>query len=122
MAALMIFTVSYAGIRLKVRVLPTVRDVHKEYESNYTDGKAIRRSGNNVDGFFAPTVRRDARFFGTVVLPLNGCLPELIPHEVGHVVRRKMGVIDSSNEERFCMAIGILSSRIARKIKRGVAA
>ena len=112
MAALKIFTVSYRGIRIKVRLLPTVADVHREY----TEGKRLR-NGTRIHAFFAPTTSPSAKFTGTIVLPVDGKLQELIPHEVTHAVLHKVRVCVASDDEGFATAVGILSARIARKIE-----
>lgn len=118
--ALMVFTVSYGGIRLKVRVLPTIRDVHREYEARHVDGKALARKGKNVEGFFTDSRHAAAKHIGTVLLPAVGCLDELIPHEVFHVVMHKFKIVHRDDDETAALAVGILSARIARKIQRGV--
>jgi len=113
MAALMIFAVSHAGIRLRVRLLPTVRDVHREYSAV---GKC--RRGKMVHAFFQPTGAPNRKYNGTIVLPSNGRLAELIPHEVTHAVLDKIGGVHCSDDESCATAIGVLSARIARKIGR----
>lgn len=118
--ALMVFTVSYGGIRLKVRVLPTVRDVHREYEANHIDGKALARKGKNVEGFFTSTRHGSAKHIGTILLPAVGYLDELIPHEVFHVVMHKFKSVHCDDDEAAALAVGALSARIARKIARGM--
>lgn len=115
MKALKIFTVSYGGIRIKVRLLPTVADVHREY----TEG-VPRRDSKIVHAFFSPTARVDAKHIGTIALPVNGRLAELIPHEVVHAVMHKIGGVHCSDDEALATAVGMLSARIVRKI--GVAA
>ena len=112
MAALKIFTVAYLGIRLKVRVLPCIADVHREY----TAGKRLR-NGTLIHAFFAPMSSPAAQFTGTVVLPIDGKLAELIPHEVTHAVLHKCRVAVASDDEGFATAVGVLSARIARKIE-----
>ena len=115
MAALKIFTVSYRGIRIKVRVLPSVADVHREY----TEGKRLR-NGKTVHAFFAPMFSPAAKHTGTMVLPIDGNLDELVPHETVHAVMGTMGGVHCSDDEALATAVGILSARIRRKI--GVAA
>lgn len=110
-AALKVFTVSYGGIRIKVRLLPTIRDVHREY----TEGKR-RRDGKIVHAFFEPMRSPAAKYTGTMVLPLDGDLDELVPHEVVHAVMDKIGGVHFTEDETFAAAVGVLSARIARKI------
>lgn len=71
MAALKVFSVSHGGIRIKVRLLPTVADVHREHQA------VARRchDGNTVCAFFLPTPRA-TRYVGTITLPLQGKLRE----------------------------------------------
>jgi len=116
MAALMVFTVSYNGIRIKVRVLPSTRDVQREFSKGYRQ----RANGKHIHAFFAPALAANAKHLGTIVLPTNSSLEELIPHEVTHAVMHKMGGVHCSDDEALATAIGILSGRIARKISRGV--
>ena len=111
MAALKVFTVSYGGVRIKVRVLPTITDVHREY----TDGKR-RRDGKTIHAFFEPTRSPAAKYIGTIVLPVNGPLEELIPHETVHAVLHKMVVAHAMDDESLATTVGVLSARIARKI------
>lgn len=92
-AAIKIFTVNYNGIRIKVRLLPTARDVHREY----TAGKR-RRDGKTVHAFFDPKYSPSSKYTGTMVLPLDGRLEELIPHEVVHAVMSTIGGVHCSEE------------------------
>lgn len=115
MAALKIFTVSYGGIRLKVRLLPTIRDVHREFVAGY----ARRRDRKTVHAFFAPTSRATAKHTGTIVLPADGRLEELIPHEVVHAVMAKIGGVHHTDDEALATTVGVLSARIARRIEAG---
>lgn len=115
MAALKVFTVSYRGIRLRVRVLPTIIDVHREYVAG-----ARRRDGKKVHAFFSPLHHPSAKHSGTIVLPADGRLEELIPHEVVHAVMDKIGGVHCSDDEALATAVGVLSARIARKIQREV--
>jgi hypothetical protein len=115
-AALMVFTVTHGNIRIKVRVLPTVRDVHREFVVGY----ARPRAGKIVHAFFAPTTHPSAKHLGTIVLPTNGRLAELIPHEVTHAVMHKLGGVHCTDDEALATAVGVLSARIARKIEQGV--
>lgn len=112
--ALATFTVRHGTLRLKVRVLPTTRDVHREY----IKGGKQRANGKHVHAFFQPTAT--ANHIGTVVLPSNGRLAELIPHEVAHAVIHALGGVLSHDDEACCTAVGVLSARITRKIKSAV--
>ena len=114
--ALMVFAVCHNGIRIRVRLLPSASDVHSEYIAGYKR----MRGGLHVHAFFSPTSHAAAHHLGTIVLPSNGRLEELIPHEVTHAVMHKFGGVHCSDDEALATAIGILSARIARKIARGV--
>ena len=112
--ALMVFAVSYGGIRIKVRVLPHAKDV---YEA--CTGAKWRTRAELPRAFFRPAAR-SGKYTGTIVLAGNDDIAEIVPHEVTHAVLHKMGSVDSDNDEAFALAVGILSSRIAKKIWRGV--
>lgn len=111
MPVLKVFTVNYGGIRIKVKVLPTVADVHREHQ----DVARRCRPGSVVMAFFLPA-QRAARHVGTIVLPLDKRLPEFIPHEVTHAVLHKMGGVLSADDEKFATAVGRLTASIHRKI------
>jgi hypothetical protein len=107
------FTVTHRKIRIKIKLLPTVVDVHRAY----TGGTSVpRRVGSSVvHGFFAPSAQ--AKYIGTIVLPLNGSdLLETIPHEVAHAVIHAQNGVLSHDDEACCTAIGVLSAQIAKKI------
>jgi hypothetical protein len=110
MASIKTFSVSHRGIHLKVRVLPKVTDVHREF----TDGKR-RRDGKIVHAFFQSASQK-AKHIGTVVFPLNGNHIELVPHEVSHaVIHAHCGVL-AHDDEATATAIGMLSAKIFRKL------
>ena len=114
--ALATFTVRHGTLCLKVRVLPSIRDVHLEY----IKGGKQRANGKTIHAFFEPTTHPIAKHVGTVVLPLNGRLEELIPHEVTHAVIHALGGVLSHDDEACCTAVGVLSARIARKVGSSV--
>jgi hypothetical protein len=105
------FTVSHANIRVKVRLLPTVMDVHREHQA-----RCLRcRDGNNICAFFLPA-QRVGRYVGTIVLPLAGKLHELVPHEVTHAVIHSLNGVLSHDDEACCTAVGRISARIFNHI------
>lgn len=111
------FTVSHGKIRLFVRVLPTVQDVHKAYH----DG-VDKRTGDCVYSFFdAPSAR--SRYTGTLCFAEGTRLYELVPHEVFHAVAHHYqlfpegGTPRTDNEEVVAKAVGILSARVLDKIE-----
>jgi hypothetical protein len=114
MAALMIFTVAFAGIRLKVRLLSTIAEVHREYRGAI---KTRIRDGKIVHAFFQPTTSPAAQYIGTIVLPVDGRLDELIPHEVTHACLHKFVGVHRTDDEMLATAVGILSARIRRRIE-----
>lgn len=118
--ALMVFTVSYGGIRIRVRLLPICQDVHREYKSSPPATRMRIGKGKTVCAFSSPTNHVMAKYTSTIVLPSNGPLDELIPHEVFHTVIDKFKSVHFTDDEAAATAVGILSARIARKISRGV--
>lgn len=112
--ALARFTVAAGGIRLRVRVLPTMRDVDAEYR----DGDRPRRDGKLVPAFFAPARRTDAKHLGTVVLCADGCAEELVPHEIAHAVVHAHQSVTAADDERFATTVGLLSARVHRHLRR----
>jgi len=107
------FTVSHGSIRIKVRLLPTVADVHREHQA------VARRchDGNTICAFFLPA-QRAARHIGTIVLPLQGKLHEYVPHEVSHAVIHAQNGVLSHDDEACCTAIGRISARIFTHIEQ----
>lgn len=107
------FNVSYGGIRIKVKLLPTVADVHREHQAVARQC----RDGKMVQAFFLPA-QRVAKVIGTIVLPLQGKLPELVPHEVTHAVIHYLNGVLSHDDEACCTAVGKISLRIFRRIEQ----
>lgn len=110
--ALAIFTVRHGACRLRVRLLPTVRDVDAEYR----EGKR-RRGGKWVHGFFMPSRAANAVHVGTVVLPANGRLAEIVPHEVTHAAMHHQGNVSAEDDERHATTVGLLSARIFARLR-----
>lgn len=110
--ALAVFTVSHQRLRLRVRVLPAVADV----DAAYLEGRR-RSDGKTVHAYFQPTLRA-ARHVGTVVLPADGRLAELIPHEVVHAVMHRIGGVHCTDDEALATTVGLLSARITRRCAR----
>ncbi|MCZ7655554.1 MAG: hypothetical protein M5R42_16815 [Rhodocyclaceae bacterium] len=79
-------TVTRAGLRLRVRLLPSHREVRHEFR----DGRR-RRDGLCIHAYFAPAKSQRARHSGTIALAGNGCLKELVPHGVTHAVLHRLG-------------------------------
>ena len=125
------FIVKRDGLRLTVRVLPTIHEVRRAY----ADGdRKLARMGRNVRAFFAPNA---SNANGEMVLPLATCTPGLVAHEVKHAVCNELRhlqhgnafsdeplLIDSGTEEWACIAVQCLTDRIwarVEKLKRGAA-
>jgi len=107
------FTVSHNSIRIKVRVLPTILDVHRAYQIA-PGGRA--RPGKIVHAFFRET--RTGKHTGTIFLPQDGRMPELVPHEVSHAVILAQGGVLPRDDEAYCTAVGILCARIFRRVEQ----
>jgi hypothetical protein len=111
------FTVTVNNKRVRVRLLPTVLDVHHAC----VEGTRWR-SDKTVYAFFNPSV--GASHIGTIVLPLDEISPELITHEASHAAHhverlrmemRTAVIVDDAAEERIATFTGRLSERIARR-------
>ncbi len=107
------FTVSHGAIRIKVKLLPTIADVHREHQA------VARRcyDGKTVYAFFLPA-QRVTRHVGIIVLPLQGRLREYVPHEVTHAVIHSLNGVLSHDDEACCTAIGRITSRIFKHIEQ----
>lgn len=112
--ALAVFTVTLRGLALRVRVLPSAKDVDLECR---TYEKRSRRSGPITRAFFAPA-RKLCGCAGTLVLSVDGRLAELVPHEVTHAVLHRIGGVAHAAEERLATDIGHLTARIFRQLAR----
>ena len=107
------FTVRYGAIRVRVRLLPTVPDVDREYRAGRR-----RKYRNVTPAFFVPASRSDARHVGTIVLPADGRLDELVPHEVAHAVTHVHQTVTAADDEPFATAVGLLCARIHDHLRR----
>lgn len=107
------FLVSYAGVRLKVRIMPSAQDVYTEYS-----GAKWRMRAELPMGLFVPATC--GKFTGTIIVAGNCRVEEIVPHEVVHAVLWKMGGVHTTDDEPFAYAVGILTSRILRKINKTI--
>lgn len=115
--ALACFSVSHAGLRLRIRLLPNVRSVDREFRAACRP--AALYEGLHVNAYFMSARRADARHAGTIALPAaGGQLLELVPHEVTHAVMHWIGGVHCTQDERLATAIGRLTVRILTKIHR----
>lgn len=111
------FTVRHGAIRIRVTLRDSVREVHKAYQA--FNGGTRLRNGKIVFAFFWPTQSSTAKHVGGIVLPMaGGNLNELVPHEVAHAVICHYGGVLPHDDEAAATAIGTLSARIFRRIKR----
>lgn len=114
MRAAKTFTVSHGGVRIKVRMLPTILDVHRHHQATCKQ----HRGGTLVHAFFLPSPRQ-GRLTGAITLPLlDGRLQELVPHEVSHAVIQAHGGVLQRDDEEYCTTVGILCARIHRRIEQ----
>lgn len=112
--ALAVFTVEARGIRLRVRVLPHIEDVADAYH-----GGSRRSERCRVHAFFQSGGR--APLAGTIVLPADGRLDELVPHEAVHAVLHANGDVRAADDEEFALSVGLLSAKIFLALRlRGV--
>lgn len=109
--AVAVFTVRQRGIRIDVRVLPTIADVDAEYR-----GGARRSRRRRVHAFFVGgTV--PPRIAGMICLPADGRLAELVPHEVVHAVVHHGGA-EGDDDEELALSVGLLSGAIFTALRR----
>lgn len=109
------FTVQHRSLRIRVRLLPTVADVHRDY----TGGSNVprRAKASIVHGFFE--AGGDDNAVGTIVLPLQGTnLLEIVPHETAHAVIHHFNGVLSHDDESCSTAIGCISARIFGQLKK----
>lgn len=110
--AVAVFTVEARRIRIRVRVLPTISDVDEAYH-----GGSRKIALGRVHSYF----HGPKGGIGTIVLPADGRLDELVPHEVVHAVLRAVGLVESCNDEEVALAVGLLVAMInVRLVRRGV--
>lgn len=106
------FTVAAQGIRVRVRLLATWREVDAEYRGT----SRPRRDGKCVPAFFAPA-GAGAASAGTIVLSADGRHDDLVPHEVTHAVVWGLAGVHVNDDERAATAIGLLTARIHARIR-----
>lgn len=109
--AVAVFDVRQRGIRVHVRVLPTIADVDAAYH-----GGPPRRTRKRVHAFFVGGTL-PARIAGVICLPVDGRLAELVPHEVVHAVVHH-GSAAGDDDEEMALAVGLLSGAIFTELRR----
>lgn len=118
--ALARFTVCHPGIRVHVRLLPGVTDVDAACLRH--EGRQRRRRGSwTTRAYFAPAATsayHRNNLVGTIVLPANGDLTELIPHEVTHAVMTRYWLLREDDEEDLATVVGRLCAKIAAGLRQ----
>ncbi len=109
------FIAAARGIRVRVRVLPTIADVDALREA-----PALPSWAGGCRAFFAPrhAAPHAAGTIGTIVLPGDGALLELVPHEVTHAVMHDLRAACHSNDEELATTVGLLSAAIFKALER----
>jgi len=113
MRAIRVFTVSYKGIRLKVRVMPHAKDVYREFNG----GARYLLREELPEGFFNPFDAPNAKYLGEIVLAGNSNLDITVPHEVFHAVMYYFKSVDTSDDEPGAYAVGELTGKILKQLK-----
>lgn len=111
--ALASFTVRHRRLRLRVRLLATITDVDAEFYVGYPRQKDHRV----VFAYFAPAGVL-APHIGTITIPCDADLTEIIPHEVTRAVMYHIGGVHCSDDEALATAVGVLTSRIFCELAR----
>lgn len=106
------FSVSHGKLRLQIQVLKSVWDVEKAFSI----GSKPAKKKLIAHAFFEQFGKR-SKHFGRIVLPSDGSLSELIPHEVAHAVISYFETVSGDHEEMAATAIGRLSALIFNRIK-----
>lgn len=113
------FTAAARGTRVRVRVLASVADVDAESRAPRTPDKqrlhhAIFRPRHEVPHAAGP--------LGTIILPADGALLELVPHEATHAVMHELRAACHTDDEELATTVGLLSAAIFKGLeKRGLA-
>lgn len=113
--AVAVFTVGLRGRKLRVRVLPTEDDV--DAECRRYEGRRSASSNVITSACFLPP-RNNWKAVGAIVLPADGRLTELVPHEVVHAVLYRAGGVHTSSDEGFAKDVGRICARIFRQLAR----
>ena len=114
--ALAVFTVKHNSVRIRVRLVAGQPEV--EHECKRAEGRKRRRAGLITRACFMPTWRGKPLHVGTIVLPADGHLCELIPHEVVHAALYHFGTADTLDDEDLATHVGMLCSRITARLRR----
>ena len=109
------FTAAARGIRVRVRVLPTIDDVHAVPGGPHLPAGSGRRRA-----VFAPRddVPHGSGPLGTIILPADGALLELVPHEATHAVMHDLRAACHTDDEELATTVGLLSAAIFKGLER----
>lgn len=107
------FRIRHGGVHLDVRVLASVVQVDRAYRA----GRRCR-DRRRIRAYFQPALDARAGFVGTVVLPANGALEELVPHEIVHAVMWRLGGVHATGDEQLATLVGVLTARTLARLRR----
>lgn len=108
------FIVSHNGLRLKVLVLPTIKDVHTYCDIRTGSKTSISKEGWTC-GFFMPLPSGPCQ--GMIVLPRKGNLFYYVPHEVTHAVMNSFDYVTRKDDEEFAVTVGKICTKIFTKLR-----
>lgn len=116
------FTAAARGTSVRVRVLPSVADVDAEACGSLPRiGHRIRHALFRPRELAHPAFRDTPGIAGTIILPADGALLELVPHEVTHAVMHDLRAATHVNDEELATTVGLLSAAIFTGLhKRGI--
>lgn len=118
MRAIASFSVSFRRRRLRVRVMPSIDDVHRECwstQTRFTTRQFVKGRGRLTPAFTAIYDRADPQ----LVFSLDGWTPGLVAHEVVHALL-ELGLLprDVDADEPLARAVGEFTDKIVRRLQR----
>lgn len=108
-----VFSIKHKRLKLRVQFLPTIADVDARFQQGWK-----HHAGRQVHAYFQPATSAGALHIGTIVLPMDGRLEELVPHEVTHAVIHFMRGVSANDDEEAATAVGLLSAKIFNHVKK----
>lgn len=108
------FVVSHGAIKLRVRVMSSLRAVGAAYRAEGSRCTVDAR-GMLIYAFFESAAPR-SRYTGTIFLCENTRLFEVVPHEVVHACLHHFKNVSTDDDEKFAMAVGCLTANILTKL------
>lgn len=111
------FSAAARGTRVRVRVLPSIADVDVAAGAG---GLVLPARSGRCRAFFHPrqAVPVAGSIAGTIVLPADGPLLELVPHEATHAVMHDLRAATHVNDEELATTVGLLSAAIFQGLER----